>query len=247
MEIKAYNTEDFEKININTDLKDIVYFNPVLNKTVKELWKDVVGYEGLYKISNLGRIKRLNYKRWCSMNNCYSKYKDIIIKCCSKQSYLKVGLNKNKIKTTMSLHRLVALHFIDNHENKPYVNHIKGNKQDNRYWMLEWSTPSENSKHSYDILGKVGGNKDRTGNMCKTICQYTLDNIFVKQWESAREVESVIGVQASSVSACCRGQNKTCSGFRWRHEYRPIEQIKRMLEDFPNLRDEILNLLCNDK
>lgn len=100
-----------------------------------EIWKDVNGYEGLYKVSNQGNILIVKKKR----NQNLLK---------AKNGYLLVDLYKNGLKKRISSHRLVALHFLTNTENKPQVNHINGIKEDNRVENLEWVTASENQIHS---------------------------------------------------------------------------------------------------
>jgi predicted RNA binding protein YcfA (HicA-like mRNA interferase family) len=107
---------------------------------MKEEWKPIVGYEGLYEVSNFGRIKTL-----------YNRYKDVIyLKYnTSPNGYYCVNLVKNKISKTIRIHRLVAEHFINNPQNKPMVNHKDGDKKNNFVDNLEWVTASENIKHSF--------------------------------------------------------------------------------------------------
>ena len=106
---------------------------------MKEIWKDIPGYEGLYQASNLGRIKKI----W--------KTKESIMKpALQKEGYLRLGLFKNGKRKSYQLHRLIALCFVENKENKKYVNHKDGNKQNNNADNLEWVTASENLKHAYD-------------------------------------------------------------------------------------------------
>lgn len=109
---------------------------------VKEVWKDIEGFEGLYQVSNLGRVKSLNYK---------GSGKEGILRsnpnpnCIGYGGYCLVSLRSKTTNTrTYSIHRLVATAFIPNPENKPIVNHINHNKQDNRVTNLEWVTQKEN-------------------------------------------------------------------------------------------------------
>jgi predicted XRE-type DNA-binding protein len=114
----------------------------------KEIWKDVIGYEGLYQVSNLGRVKSLR--------------KNLIMKLCSaNHGYLNVGLNKN-LKKSFYIHRLVAQAFIPNPENKPQVNHKDGNRLNNKVENLEWNTNYENMRHGYDT-GLIDNKKENNG------------------------------------------------------------------------------------
>lgn len=112
---------------------------------MNEIWKDVKGYEGLYQISNLGRIKSL--KRQVG----FIERDEKILKPRLIRSYLVAHLFKNNVAKNVLIHRMVAEMFIENPENKPCVNHIDGNKQNNKVENLEWVTHSENDLHAYKL------------------------------------------------------------------------------------------------
>ncbi len=107
-----------------------------------ELWKDVPGYEGCYKVSNKGKVKSLSRK--------FSRGDKIMLNQKNKQGYEFVGLSNANGCKCVKVHRLVALCFINNRNYKPEVNHIDGNKSNNCVSNLEWSTVSENRQHAYD-------------------------------------------------------------------------------------------------
>ena len=104
----------------------------------KEIYKDVVGYEGIYQVSNLGNVKSLHKK---SLNG-------FVLKPKKSHGYCRVGLFDKKHKYFM-IHRLVALAFIPNPNDYPFINHINGIKNDNRIENLEWVTHSQNILHAF--------------------------------------------------------------------------------------------------
>lgn len=130
------------------------------NSDLIETWADIEGYEGLYQVSTLGRVRSLDRITQCT--NCYGNKVDVTIRGKllrgSKDfaGYLVVMLYGSKSRTTCKVHRLVAKAFISNPENKPEVNHIDGDKSNNYVDNLEWVTGSENKAHAYSIgLSKV--------------------------------------------------------------------------------------------
>ena len=113
----------------------------------QEIWKDVVGYEGLYLVSNLGSIKRADGK--------------LVSQYFSNCNYAKVVLKKNQNYKQYSVHRLVAQAFIPNPENKPHINHKDAIRFNNRVDNLEWTTPKENMQHALKLNTIRGSNKKR--------------------------------------------------------------------------------------
>jgi hypothetical protein len=121
-----------------------------------EIWKDISGYEGLYQVSNLGRIKSLN-----RINLAERKLKGRIRKVFDiGDGYIQVVLRKNNKPKHLMVHRLVGIAFIKNPQNKPQINHIDSNKSNNIALNLEWCTASENQIHAI-INGKVQLGEDR--------------------------------------------------------------------------------------
>lgn len=116
----------------------------------KEIWKDIKGYEGLYQVSNLGRIKSLQRYRISKSGTNQNVNEKILKQSCGKTNkYLNVTLAKNKKNKTFQIHRLAALNFIPNPNNYPQVNHKDGNKQNNCVDNLEWCTCKENINHAW--------------------------------------------------------------------------------------------------
>lgn len=167
-----------------------------------EFWKDIPGYEGLYQVSNYGRVKR--YFKNGKENFLVGK-KD-------KDGYTWVILSKNQRKKYIHVHRLVADAFVPNTEDKPQVNHKDRNKQNNSANNLEWVTCSENMLHTFATGRKIHR---------RPIVQYTRNMEFVSLWDSIREAGQALKIAESNINACCHNRFPTAGGYIWR--YREVE------------------------
>lgn len=164
---------------------------------MKEIWKDVKGYEGLYQISNLGNVK--------------SKRK--ILKPVDGE-YLKVGLSKNGIQKTITIHRLVAQAFIDNPNKSNFVNHIDENKHNNIADNLEWCT------NVYNINYGERNKKDSINQSKYKIVQKDKSGNLIRVWNNIWELTHETNYKKDNISCCCRGKYKYAYGYKW--EYIPI-------------------------
>jgi hypothetical protein len=169
--------------------KSLVNIVEVINGiTYTEEWKDIVGFEGIYKISNFGRVKRLE-----RIDNIKHKWPEIILKSFASYGYRRIGL-KNKKQVKYQVHRLVATAFLPNPLNISQVNHKKGVRWDNRAFMLEWVTCSENHLHSYKELGRKNNTpcKGRTGALHHNsipVIKVSLDGFVIEEFGSIAEAE----------------------------------------------------------
>ena len=184
---------------------------------MKEIWKDIKGYEGLYQVSNFGNIKSLARKNtfYCVLRKEYLErpVKERILKTNDKNAkYKQVHLLKNGVVKVYLVHRLVAQEFIPNPNDLPQVNHIDGNKYNNRIDNLEWCTASENNKHAFRIGLKEIYNKTKVN-------QYDLNGNFIKTWNCITEFykEKGVSIKSSTISMCCKGKRKTAYGYKWKY------------------------------
>ena len=138
-----------------------------------EIWKDINGFEGIYQISNLGRLKSLA-RTADFVNGAIIQRKERILVAGvigRERNYLGVALSKNKKQKTYPVHRLVANAFIPNPENKPQVNHIDSNPSNNHVDNLEWVTERENQSHRYS--------KEKTSSKFTGVCYHKRKNNWV--------------------------------------------------------------------
>lgn len=185
-----------------------------------EIWHDIPGYEGEYQASNLGRIKSISRLIQRGINPYTSK--EVILKQqTDRNGYRFVILHKK----LCLVHRLIGMAFLPNP--KETINHINGNKADNRIENLEWATRSENTRHAYDVLHRKGSLTGRRGTnspnygrrgseskLSKAIVQMK-DGKPIATFESMREAEREIGIHHAQISAACKGERPHAGGFQW--------------------------------
>ena len=181
-----------------------------------EEWKDVKDFEGLYRISNYGRVKSL--KR-INLKGVIIKERILLASKNDGYRYI-VVLNKNKKKYTKKVHRLVAEMFIPNPENKPEINHIiPVTKElcDNRVCNLEWVSSKENSQWSIHI-GRNSKPPVRYGkfnNLSHQVIQCDTNGLFLKEWDSVRELSNFYNVNRHTVSYWCKHSNRIFHNSKW--------------------------------
>ncbi|GMK40905.1 HNH endonuclease [Paenibacillus sp. CCS19] len=172
-----------------------------------EEWLPVVGYEELYAVSNLGRVKHLSNSAKC---------KERILKPqLQRDGYLRVTLSKKGQKKRVAIHRLVMIAFIPNPEDKEQVNHLDGNKLNNKLINLQWVTPKENIAHAF-AHGLI---KKKSNAISAT----HLDTGNQQQFESQSEASKTLGVSMNNISGVLNGRITHVN--RWSFEYQSGRQI----------------------
>lgn len=179
-----------------------------------EVWRDVKDYEGLYQVSNLGRVIGLKSGK--------------IIKPSLVNGYHRISLCKQNIVKNVLIHRLVAEAFVFNPDNKPYVDHINTNRTDNRVFNLHWVSKKENNnnpltkkKYSEIHIGsknKQYGNIGKFNHRSKSVLQYDLNDNFIKEWECCMDIQRELGVNHCNISNCCSGRIKSAGGYVWKYK-----------------------------
>ena len=167
-----------------------------------EEWRDVLGYEGLYEVSDQGRVRRNGKILKPGKNNW---------------GYLQVFLSKNEILKTSKIHRLVASAFIPNPQNLPEINHKDENKTNNCLDNLEWCTHDYNTNYGTRNARAAERISEK---LSKPVLQFDKEGNFIREWPSIMEVERELGINNSNVSKCCLGRYgfKTAGGFVWRYK-----------------------------
>ena len=190
---------------------------------MNEIWRTAIYdgelYEGLYRVSNFGRILSLNYN--------HTGKPGLMNPSTDKDGYFKVELWKNRKPKTCYVHRLVAETFLENPENKPQVNHkIEGNKGkkinmvifntdgsiNKEKSTIEWVTPKENS--NYATRNERMAKTKTNGKRSKRVLQLSLSGDLIREWPSTAECGRN-GFSQSAVWLCCHGKQKTHKGFLW--------------------------------
>lgn len=175
-----------------------------------EVWKDIPGYEGIYQVSNLGRVKGLKRKSEAGRN-----IREKIMRTPKKSNgYLTVGLFKEGKQKTKDVHRLVAETYIEANDAKNEVNHINGDKRDNRVTNLEWCDRSQNVKHSYETGLRSSIIHIAQKSRRKPIVVIGEERCY---YDSITQACNDLDLCAPSVSRCLNGKAKTHKNYRFEY------------------------------
>ena len=159
-----------------------------------ETFVEIEGFEN-YEVSNLGKVRNIKsgiaLKPWIT-----------------KDGYLRHCLYKHNKRKNLLLHRIIATAFIDNHEEKPCVNHIDENKLNNDLSNLEWCTERENVIHGTRT-------KRAAEKLSRKVIQLDLNDNVLNEFESMGQAERETGVPRSNISRCCNGKRKSAGDYKW--------------------------------
>lgn len=170
-----------------------------------EFWKDVAGYEGLYQVSNLGRVKSAD-----RTDRYGREFKGkILTPCTDNLGYLHLCLQHDGKRKNVRVHRLVAEAFIDNTNNYNYVNHKDENKQNNEVDNLEWCT----AKHNCNYGSRISRIKDKLN---LRVIQLTKDGKEIRRWNSIKEATDTLKIR--NISQACQGKRNQAGGYLWQYE-----------------------------
>lgn len=185
----------------------------------EEIWKDIKGYEGLYQISNFGRVKSLERLTKRNGRNYLIKEKLLSLHP-DKDGYMLVNLNNLSKSYPYKVHRLVCEAFIANPENKPCVDHINTIKDDNRVENLRWCTHKENCNNPISHQKLVDASIPRYSKdnpNAKAVIQFTTSGKVVRKWDTMKDAADNLGINYTNISKCCRGIRKQFNGSVWKY------------------------------
>ncbi len=176
----------------------------------QEIWKDIVGYEGIYQISNKGRVKSL--KRKCKSIHGYRTVPEkIYASCLDAYGYPIVTLHKEGKRKTRTVHRLVAEAFIDNPEGMTQINHIDEIKTNNFVENLEWCTIEYNNAYGTRIERLIKTQQ-------RAVIQLDMKGNFIKLWNGANEIARTTGMSQSAITRCCNHKRNYAYGYKWKYK-----------------------------
>lgn len=197
---------EYEEVEVNSKR----WFD--LKLLLNEEFRDIDFLLGEYQVSNYGRVKSLKRNRILRNSLCFkqpSPHYRVHISSCIK-----------KINKMFYIHRLVARMFIPNPNNYLIINHIDGNRYNNKASNLEWCTVEQNNQHAFKI-GIIKIKKGKENHMYgkpslkrKKVAQFNKNNEFIRNWESIQQAQKELNI--SNISSCCYNFRKTSGGYKWK-------------------------------
>ena len=183
----------------------------------EEIWKDIKGFEGLYRVSNLGRVKSLERFRKGKNGSLMTVKERILKPKLTHRGYYRVGLCKNSIVKLYYVHRLVWIAFNGPIPENIQVNHIDEKPSNNSLSNLSLVTPKENINYGTrnERAGKVLKNRK---DLSKPVLQFDLQDNFIKEYPSTKQVERELGFSQGNIVNCCKGKLKTAYNYKWKYK-----------------------------
>lgn len=186
---------------------------------MKEEFRWIAGYEGLYQVSNLGRVKLVEHR---GLDGRLIRGR-FMSTCKGVGGYTVVSLRKDGRRISKLLHRLVAEAFIPNPECKPQVDHIDGSRHNCVVSNLRWVTSAENCANpiTYERMLKATRENPVSGNKSpysRRISQWTIDGKFIKMHESIQLASKEVNCCSANIGQCANGRRKTAGGYIWKYE-----------------------------
>jgi hypothetical protein len=195
-----------------------------------EVWKDVVGFEGAYQVSNIGRVRSID-RYITSKHSSGTEYTRLLKgkiltpeKPRFDDPYILYYLKKDGKRHFGKAHRLVAFAFIPKIEGKNFVNHKDCNPQNNNVDNLEWVTHRENVQHAYDngrinVAKAVKASLENRYKLNRAVLQYDMNGLFIKKHNSLKEAAHEVGTDISSISKVCKGKYNHAKNYKFTYEH----------------------------
>lgn len=181
-----------------------------LENPICEEWRPIEGYEDLYEVSNLGRVRSRDRVAVRRKDGRTTIVPGRIMKCNHSGTYTTVGLNKDYHQRTFLVHRLVAKAFLPCGDGQSYINHLDNNPDNNRVDNLEWCTQSHNIQYAYDKGSKEGPH-------IRDVDQLTMDGTYIKTWHGVHAAGRELGIHGENISKVCKGERSQTGGYKWRY------------------------------
>ena len=182
---------------------------------MEEIWKDVEGYEGIYEVSNLGRVRSLDRMVEYSDGTKRLHRGRVLKAAADKDGYDRVILSTPSGHKNRLVHRLVAQAFIPNTEHLPEVNHKDENKRNNVVSNLEWCTDKYNVNYGTGLKRRADTQRNDP-DQSKPVIQYTKDGQKVAEYPSIGEAVRQTGMKKDTISRSCRGLQRYCHKYYFR-------------------------------
>lgn len=178
-----------------------------------EIWRDIPGFEGEYQVSTMGNVRTIEHLvPW--RGRLYHVKSKLIKKQIGTKGYIIVRVHKNGVGKTLKVHKLIKNTFHGpNPKDKPEINHIDENKDNNSISNLEFCDSDYNNNYGT----RNERIKETLRKQLKPINQYDINHNFIKRWESSIDIQETLGIKSHLITRCCRGVGKTVHGFVWKY------------------------------